>query len=231
MSRFRVPSSAAWRIAAALLFILSLSGCVKPLQTENGSAARSTPPFPPLLMTTTPLVNPPASEVPAEGPTTSDQPPVENTPVPPVVDAPTIEPTPEPVVVEVQPSPLPTVEPIIAPTQAAVSYEQRWRAQELNRTVFDPRQRYSTAGRELWWYDPLNQQHIILGTISGTFEAQAYFTLLGQGVEAVEVPYQVNTSYGLTSLSPAIVQRIHDAGYGEWIETYVIIGGDVRADP
>jgi hypothetical protein len=49
-----------------------------------------------------------------------------------------------------------------------------------------------SIGGEFWWYDPINQQHVILGTFAGDFLAQAQFTLRGQGIEALEIPYQVN---------------------------------------
>jgi hypothetical protein len=126
---------------------------------------------------------------------------------------------------------LPTAAPgdiITAPTLPALSNEERWRAQQVDREPFGATRTYMTNGSELWWYDPVQQQHVILGTFSGPFEAQARFTLRGQGVPALEVPYQVNNRYGLTSLSPALVQRIADAGYGEWIETYVIDGPGVQ---
>jgi hypothetical protein len=94
--------------------------------------------------------------------------------------------------------------------------------------VFDGLRSYSTTGSELWWYDPVNQQHVILGRITGEFVAQAQFLPRGQGVSALEVPYQVNVSYGLTALSPAILERITQAGYaGDWIETYVFLSPDV----
>jgi hypothetical protein len=99
---------------------------------------------------------------------------------------------------------------------------ERWRMQQQNREVFPTLRNYTTNGTELWWYDPVNQQHVILGTISGSFAAQAQFTLTSSNAPALEVPYQVNEMYGLTSISPAFVQRISEAGYSGWIETYVI---------
>jgi len=124
----------------------------------------------------------------------------------------------------------PTLTPeatFILPTQPPLTNEQRWRAQELNRNIFDQQQAYTTSSSELWWYDPINQQHVIIGTFSGGFLAQAQFTLRGQGIEALEVPYQVNKSYGLTALSSAIVTRIAAAGGGDWIETYVFVTPNV----
>jgi hypothetical protein len=116
------------------------------------------------------------------------------------------------------PEQLPT---LILPATPALNNEARWRAQQIDRLVFDPIQTYSTTSSDLWWYDPVNQQSIILGTIAGNFTAQAEFILRSQGRAALEVPYQVNQSYGLTALSPAILDRIAAAGYTDWIETYV----------
>jgi hypothetical protein len=122
-----------------------------------------------------------------------------------------------------------TDEELILPTPRPLSNLERWRAQQENREVFASLRTYTTPGSELWWYDPVNQQHVILGTFSGTFTAQAEFTLANRDVSALEVPYQVNSMYGLTSLSPAFVQRIREAGYTDWIETYVI--NDERVQP
>lgn len=61
----------------------------------------------------------------------------------------------------------------------------------------------------------------------GDLQGQAEFTLRGQGVTALEVPYQVNVSYGLTALSPVVIDRIRAAGYSEWIETYVFLTPNV----
>ncbi|NJK79355.1 MAG: hypothetical protein HC876_08550 [Chloroflexaceae bacterium] len=116
----------------------------------------------------------------------------------------------------------PTVQAIIAPTLEALTNEQRWRRQQIDREVFPQIQRYRTDGSNLWWYDPVQQEHVSLGSFSGEFDVQARFRLAGSGLTVLEVPYQVNRRYGITALSPAIVDRIQAAGYGEWIETYVI---------
>jgi hypothetical protein len=112
-------------------------------------------------------------------------------------------------------------------TPQPISNEQRWRAQQISRIVLEPKRSYTTTSSELWWYDPMNQQHVILGTFTGDFLAQARFTLRGQGIEALEVPYQVNVSYGLTALSPALVARINATGGKDWIETYVFVTPNV----
>jgi hypothetical protein len=121
-------------------------------------------------------------------------------------------------------TPLPTLAVATIPT---LTNEERWRAQQIDRVVFDAVRTYRTVGSELWWYDPINQQSLVLGSFSGDFVAQARFTLRGQGIAALEVPYRVNVSYGLTALSPAIRERIQAAGYEEWIETYVFVTPNV----
>lgn len=130
-------------------------------------------------------------------------------------------------------TPTPTLTPtpgvqIVLPTLPVLSNEQRWRAQQKDREVFEAYRTYTTSGSDLWWYDPVNQQHVVLGSFAGNFHAQSRFTLVGRGVAALEVPYQVNQSYGLQALSPALVQRIGEAGYGEWIEAYVLMGPEVQ---
>lgn len=146
-------------------------------------------------------------------------------PDPATAAPPTLAPTAPP------PSPAPTVgapPPLALPTARALSNEERWRSQQQGRQIFEGSRSFETAGSQLWWYDPVNQQHVILGIITGPFVAQAQFQPSGQGVEALEVPYQVNVSYGLTALSPAIVERITAAGYAsDWIETYVFLTPDI----
>lgn len=168
-----------------------------------------------------------ATPVAAEVTTVADAPSAAATaPIPTEIVPATLTPaeTPTALAVPTVPSPEATFD---LPTPPPLTNEQRWRAQQINRDVFDLKRSYTTASSELWWYDPVNQQHVILGTFTGGFLAQARFTLRGQGIEALEVPYQVNVSYGLTALSPALVARITAAGGKEWIETYVFITPNV----
>jgi hypothetical protein len=141
-----------------------------------------------------------------------------------------LEPTPEPTASTAAPQPtapqqaLPT---LALPTLAPASNEERWRARQKGREVFAELQGYRTTGSELYWFDPLNQQSVALGVFTGEFVAQARFVMRGPEVEALEVPYQLNQSYGLTALSPAILERVRAAGYGDWIETYVVVTPNV----
>lgn len=152
----------------------------------------------------------------APDPSTATPPLATATPPPPTQPAATAPPA------------APPLPPLALPTAPAISNQERWRAQQQDRMVFDGLVPFTTSGNELWWYDPVNQQHVILGVITGDFVAQAQFRLIGQGLGALEVPYQVNMSYGLTALSPAILGRIAAAGYeSDWIETYVFLSPDV----
>lgn len=120
--------------------------------------------------------------------------------------------------------------PLVLPTTPRLSNEGRWRAQQQDRLVFDALTPYTTTGSELWWFDPVNQQSVILGRVTGDVVAQAQFQLRGQGVTALEIPYQVNSSYGLTALSPALLGRIAAAGYeSDWIETYIFLTPNVSS--
>lgn len=207
--------------AVVLLWVVTmLSGCMEALQsTSGGPVARpAAPPSP---------TRPVATEAPVAG---SMSPTVPGSYAPdPATAAPTVAPTALPGLppaATAAPPPLPT---LTLPTPTVATNEERWRAQQIARSPFEGPRPFYTTGSELWWYDPVNQQSVILGRITGEFQGQAEFTLRGQGVAALEVPYQVNVSYGLTALSPVLLERIRAAGYTEWIETYVFLTPDVIA--
>jgi hypothetical protein len=115
------------------------------------------------------------------------------------------------------------------PTLPVLNNEQRWRAQQEDRVVLEggPLPFFSRGSVQLWWYDPVAQQSVILGTISGDFRAQAQFRLKGSGGEALEVPYRINLDYGLTAISPAYVERMQRAGYNESVEAYVFLTPEI----
>lgn len=197
-----------------------LSSCAEALQTGRSTAIRPSPPLPSLpLATDSPTLESdtiiPQQEDPTASPAQEAQLPT--TPITATALAvPNIDATPD------------TVEAIVTPTLTALSNEEKWRAQQVNREVFEASRSFTTTGSQLWWYDPLNQQHVVLGSFSGDFAAQARFELVGQrGVEVLEVPYKINDRYGLTSLSPALVQRMQAAGYADWVETYVFVTPNV----
>lgn len=149
------------------------------------------------------------------------------TAVPPPEASPVLDPTFTPLP-SLDPPRAPEILPTLAvPPPPQLTYEERWRTQQIDRQIFPAPLAFTTTGSELWWYDPVQQQSVILGRINGPFVGQARFILRGQGVEALEVPYQVNVSYGLTALSPALLERIRVAGFSDWIETYVFVGSNI----
>lgn len=118
---------------------------------------------------------------------------------------------------------------ISAPPLPSYTNEERWRLQQRERQPFVTMQSFFTSNSQLWWYDPLQQQHLALGTFRGAFTVQARFILQSQNAPALEVPYQINRSYGVTALSPAIIERMQAAGYSEWVEAYVLETPDIVA--
>ncbi|MCS6882128.1 MAG: hypothetical protein RMK84_00175 [Oscillochloridaceae bacterium] len=147
------------------------------------------------------------------------------------LDPATIAPTPTMPAVSVLPlatSAAAEAPPLLIAPAPERSNEQRWREQQLDRQVFPAPRLYTTRNAELCWYDPLNQQHVVLGRIGGDFLVQATFVLRDRGLPALEVPYRINVSYGLTALSPAYIERLKAAGYVDWVETYVLASPDVH---
>ena len=119
---------------------------------------------------------------------------------------------------------------VIIPVSAATpTNNERWRAQEINRQPFPAAKTYITTGSNLLWYDPVYQQTVLLGSFRGSFDALATFQLRGSDQTALEVLYEVNKRYGLTALSPAVVERIRAAGYESgFIDAYVILDNNVQ---
>jgi hypothetical protein len=210
--RSRSKRFEAGRLFALLVVLLMLSGCMEALSTGTTEPTRMPQPIAPTHSATPPQPTATVSSgIGAPNPSTD---PAVTTPT--LVATPTLSAT-----ATLAPPTATPVPPLVVATLPALTHEERWRAQQIDREVFDPMRTYRTTGSELWWYDPVHQQSLVIGSFSGDFVAQARFTLRGQGVTALEVPYRVNESFGLTALSPAILERIRAAGYGEWIETYV----------
>jgi hypothetical protein len=129
------------------------------------------------------------------------------------------------------PSPTPevTIVPIRPNTQTA---EDRWRAQQINRTIFPAVQIYQAQSQtSLYWYDPNTGQVLELGTIRGNFPAQARFVFRPTGQPALEIPYRINTDFGLTSVSEAILQRIQAAGFRDSVESFVYLSDAIVPQP
>lgn len=198
-----------------------LAGCAEPLQTGRPPTLEPSPSLPGTTPAT--LVNP--------TPETAEVTPLtdESVPATPVVD--TQPPTQVFTATAALPLPSPTVGvTIVPPTLPALSNEERWRAEQAEREIFATPRRFITSGSQLWWYDPVYQQHVRLGNFTGPFVAQAQFQLVKEGgASALEVPYEINQSYGLTALSPALVERMRNAGYEQWVETYVVLSPAVAA--
>jgi hypothetical protein len=202
-----------------ILLSIVLSGCMAALDPVGNGAQQATgwPTAP------APTGQGPLLEEPVAPPTTAAQ-------LVPTVTVGQLAPEPPTAV----PSPVPVVPSSAAGEQPAViipalpnrTPEEIWRAQQADRNVFGELRFYTTTNATLWWFDPLTQQQVALGGFSGQFPAQAAFTLKGQA--ALEIPYKVNESYGLTALSPAILQRIQAAGFSDWIETYILVDANVQ---
>lgn len=119
---------------------------------------------------------------------------------------------------------------IVPATQKPISHNERWRQQQLDREPLPEPQFYTTTGSALYWFDPVYQQAVLLGTFRGQFEVLATFRLRSTGEPALEVLYEVNQRYGLTALSPSIIERIQAAGYTDGvIDTYVLETDQITA--
>lgn len=204
-------------ITALLTSTIGLSGCGQALQLPTGNSAAQTlatatvgsalSSAAPELVPTDPATfasSEPNTGIPeASAPSTDVLPPASDAPVVPV----------EPVVT-------PTVNPEFA-NAALPNVEERWRYIQLDRTPFDAVRTFTTStSQTLWWYDPRFGQNVRLGEINNDFPVQATFRFRGQEVGALEVPYEVNNSFGFT-LPDAILNRMREAGVGAWAETFV----------
>lgn len=237
-----------YRGALCVIMMLVLVGCMQALQTDNPTG---TQPVPSPTSVSTHVAETLAvsdthtgilsTDVPSNTPTSM----MTSVPIPtqtstatqtatnaPTTPAATVLPSPTPSPTAT-PTPSPTFTPtpevtIVLPTRPRLSYQEQWRQQQTQREVFPTLRAYTTTGSELRWYDPINQQHVVIGTLSGQFDAQARFVLAGSHDDALEVPYHINTSYGLTAISSSLVQRMNEAGYTEWVEAYIVLTENVQ---
>jgi hypothetical protein len=217
-------------VASLLGASLGLSACGGPLVGIGEEGQRPGIPTATIGISDSPT-SPPLFESPAPSPDLVESPPAEAAPpaegeAPPAEGEGAVEPPPAEGA-----EPPPAVEPTVNPEFAGVtlpSVEERWRYVQVDRQPFESIQTWNTPSRQiLWWYDPVYGRTIKLGEIQGDFPAQATFRFRGQEVEAVEIPYNVNQSFGIT-VPPAIVEQIRSAGYGEWIETFMYRTEDIR---
>jgi len=215
-------------VVALLCATLGLSGCGNALNLEAGRPAAQG------LATATPgqpVPAPGGTTIANVGPTTEvvTAPPVFVSPgnSPEASAAPVASAAPESSPPASEPQPTPTVNPEFSSVQFP-SATDRWRYVQVNRTPFETVQTYTTPSKQLlWWYDPVFGQPVKLGEIQGDFPVQAAFRFRGQEVEGLEIPYQVNQSFGIT-LPSAVVERIKRAGAGDWIEAFVYKTDDIR---
>lgn len=207
-------------IAALLTSTIGLSGCGQALRLPAGNTAAQ-----PQTMITATAGIPSSSTEPVvptieSGALASSEPTIEL----PEASAPSTDVIP-PAASDAPPAP---IEPIVTPTvnpefagAALPNVEDRWRYIQLNRAPFDAIRTYTTStSQTLWWYDPRFGQNVRLGDITGDFPVQATFRFRGQEVSAFEIPYQVNNSFGFT-VPEAILNRMREAGVGEWAETFI----------
>lgn len=111
--------------------------------------------------------------------------------------------------------------------------ERRWRAQQEAREPFPaPRVYLADAPLPLLWYDPVTGESLEIGTLFGPFTAQATFIFRPQNAPALEVPYRIDSDFGLTSVSTAVTDRMRAAGYDTTVEAYILVkDGAVRPQP
>ncbi len=231
----------------SIIAVVLLAGCMQAMPTDpalreaSGTFGVSRPLATPTLEVyeyalPAPLerMPPPVEDSPASA--APEPEPVEDSPAPaapepePVEDSPaSAAPEPEPPAPVFAPPPAEPEVIVSAPPLPSYTNEERWRLQQRERQPFAAMQSFFTSNSQLWWYDPLQQQHLVLGTFRGAFTVQARFILQSQNAPALEVPYQINRSYGLTALSPAIIERMQAAGYSEWVEAYVLETPDIVA--
>jgi len=204
-----------------LLIVLMLAGCGQPLQISTPS---QTQPQPPRSPSATILPSIPANGVPSLAPFEQATPEIVATPIAtfPIAQSVAAEASP--------PAALPTPDVVVVPqTQAPENNEQRWRARQQDRRVNDPPHIYVAHNPViLWWYDPLTSQSVPIGTIRGEFPVQAEFLLRDDQQAALEVPYVINSDFGLTAISDAVRQRMFAAGYSQSVEAYVLRTDDVQ---
>lgn len=79
----------------------------------------------------------------------------------------------------------------------------------------------------LLWFDPATNQVVEIGTLQGVFPAQAQFTFLPTQAPALEVPYRINGDFGLTSISDALQERMHAAGYAQSVEAFIVLSDTI----
>ncbi|MCS6940807.1 MAG: hypothetical protein NZM94_16140 [Roseiflexus sp.] len=186
---------------------MALAGCGQPLQLDAAQRTRT-----PLITQPAARTSTPERTVAAVAPTYTPQASIRES-------SPTVAPA----------TSTPTVR-IVPATPAPQTNEERWRAQQLDRQVFDPPQIYRVVRRTpLFWFDPTTGQILEIGTVLGNIPVQAQFRLRATGEAALEVPYRINNDFGLTAISDAVRTRMEAAGYTVSVEAFVLESDAVQA--
>lgn len=211
-----------------LLVVLILAGCGQPLQIGTPAQTQVRPTR---LLSDTVLPAITATSVPSAAPSVQATSELDTTiPVEPTLGS-------EPLVtLEAEATPAATITATLTPavivvplTQVPATSQERWRAQQKDRKVNDPKRIYiAKSSTTLWWYDPITSQSLPIGTISGEFPVQAEFTLRSMQQVALEVPYRINNDFGLTAISEAVRERMRAAGYSQSVEAYVLRTDDIQ---
>jgi hypothetical protein len=205
-----------------LLIMLVLAGCGQPLQIGTPTQVQVRPTR---LPSGTALTSITANSVPSASPSAQSTAELDATPFATAALEPTVESAPT-ITVAAAATPAVIVVPL---TQMPATNEQRWRAQQQDRSVNDPPRLYvAQSSVTLWWYDPLIGQSVPIGTIRGEFPVQADFILRGAQQAALEVPYRINNDFGLTAISEAVRERMEAAGYSQSVEAYILRTADIH---
>jgi hypothetical protein len=121
---------------------------------------------------------------------------------------------------------------IVPATPSLLGSEQRWRAQQQQRSILNPPKLYEArTPTSLFWYDPMTGQVLEIGTLRGIFPAQAQFTFRPTNTNSLEVPYRINGDFGLTSISDAVLERMSNAGYTTTVEAFVYLSESIIPKP
>lgn len=118
---------------------------------------------------------------------------------------------------------------IIVPTGTALSGQDIWLNQQSGRQDFaEPRSFRAMSPTALLWFDPTTGQRLTIGQLVGEFTATAEFKLKAQAdAPALAVPYEIDTDYGLTAISPAVRERMFAAGFTERVEAFLLVSDSI----
>jgi hypothetical protein len=124
---------------------------------------------------------------------------------------------------------MPTATAVTTSTAIPNSVRDPWRQQQVERQDFAEAKAYiTTSPTPLYWYDPTTGQSLEIGRLFGEFVAVAQFQLKARdNAPALEVPYQINQDYGLTAISPVLIERMKSAGQTNAVVAYVLLDNTI----